>query len=220
MTEVSRVIRLAGELARRCCDQPGRAGSAATRGRSDSLSPSAGTPGEGRGDGLSRKLAPNPRIQIARRPNWAAIIVTLWAVHAAIPISRATDEPEASSAQPAPEWNAKFDGKTGWIGGDGVYSILLDKDRLLWIFSDSLIGTVHDGRRVDTVLVNNTIAIQNGPDADAPIKFHVGTRAANKPAALITPLDGRGWFWPQAAVRCGDRLAIFLPRIEKTAASG
>jgi hypothetical protein len=121
---------------------------------------------------------------------------------------------------PAPEWNTKFDGKNGWIGGDGVYSVMLDKERLLWIFSDSLIGTARDGKRVNTVLVNNTIAIQNGPGADASIKFHIGAGTDGKPAALIIPSDGRGWFWPQSAVRLGDRLAIFLPRIEKTADGG
>ncbi|HWE01056.1 MAG TPA: DUF4185 domain-containing protein [Tepidisphaeraceae bacterium] len=125
-----------------------------------------------------------------------------------------------AGAAPAPEWNAKFEGKSGWIGGDGVYSAPLSPIRMLWIFSDSLIGRTRDNQRVETALVNNTIAIQAGPRADAAIAFSNGLTPGGKPGAVIIPTDGKGWFWPQSAVRVGSDLAIFLPRIEKTGDGG
>lgn len=128
--------------------------------------------------------------------------------------------PPILSADPAPEWNAKFAGKTGWIGGDGVYSVELDKDRVLWLFGDTLIGTVNDGRRTGAVMVNNTIAIQEGQKPDASLRFVTGTGKNGKPAAVFTPADGKGWFWPQGVVRVGPRLFVFLPQIDKSGDPG
>src|SRR5438132_1310728 len=64
--------------------------------------------------------------------------------------------PAVVRAEPAPEWNARFAGKEGWIGGDGVYSVVLARDRILWLFGDSLLGTARNGRRDGAVMVNNT----------------------------------------------------------------
>ena len=55
--------------------------------------------------------------------------------------------------EPAAHWNATFDGKSGWIGGDAVYSVQLSAGRILWLFGDSLIGKVVDGGRSGTVFV-------------------------------------------------------------------
>jgi hypothetical protein len=53
--------------------------------------------------------------------------------------------PHVGKAEPALEWNAKFAGHEGWIGGDGVYSVVVGPRRILWLFSDSLIasGDIH-----------------------------------------------------------------------------
>jgi hypothetical protein len=46
-------------------------------------------------------------------------------------------------------------------------------------------------------------------------------RAADgKPAALITPADGRGWFWLQAGALANGRLYLFLGQFEKTGEPG
>lgn len=123
--------------------------------------------------------------------------------------------PVVLKAEPASEWDAKFAGKEGWIGGDGVYSVELDRRRILWLFGDTLLGTVKDGGRRGAAMVNNTAAIQDGRDAKAALRFVSGPTREGKPAALFTPADGKGWFWPQAAFRVRDRLFVFLSQIDK-----
>jgi hypothetical protein len=46
-----------------------------------------------------------------------------------------------------PEWDALFERESGWIGADGNYSIPLGGDTTLWLFSDTFVGKVKDGKR-------------------------------------------------------------------------
>src|SRR5262249_32718583 len=48
----------------------------------------------------------------------------------------ATDK---SQPRPAPEWEAVFARADGWTGGDGLTTIPLPGDRVLWLFGDSWI---------------------------------------------------------------------------------
>jgi hypothetical protein len=124
--------------------------------------------------------------------------------------------PTVVKAEPAPEWDAPFAGKEGWIGGDGAYSAVLGPRRVLWLFGDTLLGTVKDGRRPGAIMVNNTVGVQAGHGKHAAVRFMAGKAKDGKPAAVFTPVDGKGWFWPQAAVRVADRLFVFLPQMDKT----
>lgn len=128
--------------------------------------------------------------------------------------------PAVISAEPDPQWEAKFAGAKGWIGGDGVCSAALSSRRVLWLFGDTLLGEVKDGRRDGAVMVNNTLAIQEGRGADAAIRFVSGRSKEGKASAFFTPADGRGWFWPQATIRVGGRLFAFLMQIDKTGNPG
>jgi hypothetical protein len=123
--------------------------------------------------------------------------------------------PTILKAEPAPEWSTKFTGTEGWLGGDGVYSVEIGSRRVLWFFGDTLLGKVKDGRRVDAVMVNNTVGVQAGPGKAAAIRFISGHDKDGKPSALFLPADGKGWFWPLAPVRVGQRLIVFLTQIEK-----
>jgi hypothetical protein len=124
--------------------------------------------------------------------------------------------PTVVKAEPAPGWDARFAGKEGWMGGDGVYSVVLGPKRVLWLFGDSLLGSVKDGQRRGAAMVNNTIGVQTGTGKETSIKFLAGKGTDGKSAAFFTPTDGKGWFWPQAAVRVGDRLFVFLAQVDKT----
>ncbi len=128
--------------------------------------------------------------------------------------------PEVLKAEPAPAWDAKFAGDKGWIGGDGVYSVALDKQRVVWLFGDTLLGEVKRGRRDGAAMVNNTVAVQDSRGADGTIHFTSGKNKEGKPAALFLPADGKGWFWPQAALAIDKRLFVFLPQIDKTKEGG
>jgi hypothetical protein len=148
---------------------------------------------------------------------WRTTILT-WAI-AASSVGQAQTlplVPTILASEPAPEWNAKFAGAKGWIGGDGVYTVVLNRQRVLWLFGDTILGTVQEGKRTESVMVKNTIGLQTGTDKDSAIRFLWGKGKDEKPAAFFTPADGKGWFWPQAALREGDRLFVFLPQIDKT----
>jgi hypothetical protein len=119
-------------------------------------------------------------------------------------------------AEPMPELNALFQPHEGWIGGDGAYTVSIGPDRTLWLFSDTWVGSVRNGKRVNATIVNNTLGLHDGRGKDAKVEFIVRKNDAGKPAAFITPADKRGWYWLQDGAMSGDRLLLFLSQIEKT----
>jgi hypothetical protein len=132
------------------------------------------------------------------------------------------DDPRLSfgDAQPIPEMNALFQCKDGWIGADGAHSLQLSDGRRMWLFSDTWVGSVHDGKRFDATIVNNSVALQDGVGANVKLQFVVGQNRQKRPAALITPADGRGWFWLQAGAYNSSKLYLFLSHVEKTGRPG
>ena len=120
-------------------------------------------------------------------------------------------------SKPSPDWDAKFQQRDGWTGGDGAYSVALSPDRTAWLFSDSFVGKVRDGKRTDATMVNNAVAIQEGHGAEARLRFVVPTGADGKPTALLKPPVGHGWFWIADGLLVDGKLFLFLPQIEKKA---
>jgi len=110
------------------------------------------------------------------------------------------------SAVAAPEWTAPFVRTSGWTGADGVYAFALDGNdalgsagastRTFFTFSDTFVGNVDaGGKRVDTVMVNNTNAILAGNDPGA-IAFDVRTGTDGQPASMVVPPQDGQWIWP------------------------
>jgi hypothetical protein len=122
--------------------------------------------------------------------------------------------PVVQSAAPAPDLDALFDRADGWIGGDGAYSVTLSSKRTLWLFSDTWVGKIREGRRTDATIINNTVGVQKG--AGERLTYSIARGPDGKPRALIVPADGRGWFWLQAGVADRGRLSLFLNQVEKT----
>ncbi len=112
----------------------------------------------------------------------------------------------------APEWDALFQRDSGWIGADGNYSIPLNRDTTLWLFSDTFVGKVKDGKRLDAVMINNSIALQRSTNAP---EFFYGTTADNKPASFIKPehVAPSGYFWLAHGLRTADTLYLFMQRV-------
>jgi hypothetical protein len=133
-----------------------------------------------------------------------ACLALAWALYPAI----AAELP----GKPAPEWDALFQRDSGWIGADGNYSIPLGKDTTLWLFSDTFVGKVKEGRRVDASMINNSIALQRGTNAP---EFFYGTTAEGKPASFIKPQHGakRDYFWLTHGIRTPRGLYFFLVRV-------
>lgn len=121
------------------------------------------------------------------------------------------------SADPLPEYDALFCKTTGWTGADGAYTAALTDNVTLWLYSDTWIGDVIDGKHKDATMINNTIALQQGKDpATASVKFFWQTTKDGKPAAFIRPADGKGWFWLCDGIAADEKLYLFLMQIVKT----
>ncbi len=133
----------------------------------------------------------------------------------AVVLATPPELPTVVDAKPLPELDAKFRRADGWVGGDGAFSVALSDERTLWLFSDTWVGTVRDGKRKDVKMVNNTVGIQDGNGADAKLTFAVAADGG-KPRAIFTPPDGKGWFWQFAGHHADGKLHVFLPRQEKT----
>jgi len=80
----------------------------------------------------------------------------------------------------APEWSAILKRDSGWFGGDGIYTIPLNgieekpstpQDKILFIFSDSMIGAVRDHTMAPGYkMIHNTVAILRGGE---PVYDHL-----------------------------------------------
>jgi hypothetical protein len=114
-----------------------------------------------------------------------------------------------------PAYEAAFIRDAGWTGGDGAYSVALGDDRLLWLFGDTLIGRVTEGRRIDSHLIHNSAAIQTGAHpAERSLSFFYRTTESGLPQALFLPDLMNGWWWPYHGVRTPQGLFLFWLQIE------
>jgi hypothetical protein len=137
---------------------------------------------------------------------------------ALVPLLLGAGPPVVKSAAPASDLDALFDRTDGWIGADGAYSVVLSARRTVWLFSDTWVGKIRDGRRIDATIVNNSVGVQ--AKAGGCVTYSIARNSDGKPVALIVPADGRGWFWLQAGVADHGRLSLFLNQVESTGEKG
>ncbi|MEM6731191.1 MAG: DUF5005 domain-containing protein, partial [Myxococcota bacterium] len=115
-------------------------------------------------------------------------------------------------------YDAAFTRSKGWTGADGAYSWPLPDGRVLWLFSDTLVGDVADGRRkLDARLpaswggvkmLNNSYAIQSSSDPES-LKFPL-TVEGGAFKNLFKPLTGGGAVWVNGVEEKDGRLTILL----------
>lgn len=102
----------------------------------------------------------------------------------------------------APEWSARFIRNNGWFGGDGIYSIPFNgvenrrSDSLLFIFSDSMIGTIeNDSLQPGSRMIHNSVAIWNGKE----MKFYWPENESHEAVSVFepsTPLTAQNdYYW-------------------------
>ena len=108
--------------------------------------------------------------------------------------------------------NRAFHSSLKWKGGDGAGSIDLGKGRVLWLFGDTFIGGPDSTSRNGSVIVRNSIAIQNGYDLSSNQLTFYWNDQANQPAAFFKR-EGNGWYWPGHGTVIGDRLLLFMMKI-------
>lgn len=125
------------------------------------------------------------------------------------------------SVESLPEYDALFCRERGWTGADAVYSVALSDDLTLWLFSDTWVGDVVDGKHKDATMVNNSIGLQRGTDArDASVEFFWGRGEGDKHEAFVKPADCVGWFWIFDGMLADGKLHLFLLQTVKTGEKG
>ena len=109
-------------------------------------------------------------------------------------------------ASPSREDDERFElTGPGWVGGDSTYSVQLPDDRTLWLFSDSLIGSVtSDGDpRPGMTMVHNALVTE---DEDG----RLSTRTGEGPESFFPDPSDSSYYWVQDAQVDGDELVVFL----------
>lgn len=144
--------------------------------------------------------------------------VALFSVVAIISfVLRGQDIPQPDKSQISVEYmdNSMFTNNKIWRGADGGASIDLGKGKILWLFSDTFIDTLATGKRSNSKLINNSIAIQDGNSLnDSKFSFYFGG-TLQKPRSFFE-LPGDTWFWTGHGTLVGDKLIIFLFEEKKT----
>jgi len=115
-------------------------------------------------------------------------------------------------AKPWTEAEGLFRRDPRWLGGDVAYSVDLSRERVLWLFGDSFIGTNAAGKRTQSTMVRNSVAIETGYDPSrASLKFYWRMQKG-RPASFV-PETRHAWLWPTHGVRLGTKLLLFFTRV-------
>ncbi len=125
-----------------------------------------------------------------------------------------------TSAVAAPDWDTHFQRTSGWIGADGNYSIRVAPGRVLWFFSDTLLGRVEQGRRVETRMINNSVGVQTETPTGPRVEFFHGTNDQGEPVALFIPDDPKHWYWLLGGTFVEGRVHLFLWEFTKSSDPG
>lgn len=116
-------------------------------------------------------------------------------------------------ASPDDVMNAKFANTDGWIGADGIQSIPLPDQSVLWVFGDTLTGRIRDGKRVDLRMVNNSFARQTGSGQSTQVKLQLNRDPDGNPASYIVPKSKPGYFWLWDGIVEEGKLYLFTTRL-------
>lgn len=128
--------------------------------------------------------------------------------------ARASTTPPSKNAYPrtkaVPEWTNKFDRNSGWLGGDGIYSLPLNGNdgqvpangngKTMFVFSDSLVelGDSADDGGSEFTIVNNTLGVMSSTEANGTeIDFYWRKSNSGTPQAVFVPEedDSGDWYW-------------------------
>ncbi len=119
---------------------------------------------------------------------------------------------EAVRGVPDPAWDGLFQQTNGWIGADGNYSVPLSPNETLWLFSDTFVGEIKEGKRVNARMIHNSIALQSG--TNRPV-FYYGKTSDGRPDSFINPLHGatNGYFWLNHGLKTPQALYCFALQV-------
>ena len=102
------------------------------------------------------------------------------------------------TVEEGPEWSAMLKRDSGWFGGDGIYTINLNgvrgktamaKDKVLFIFSDSMIGEIKNNTMSPGYkMIHNAAAVLNGSKpVAAQMHFYWDRDSLANPESIFMP---------------------------------
>ncbi len=112
---------------------------------------------------------------------------------------------------------------SGWLGADAATSIVLDGRRTLWLFGDTFLGEIIEGRRVpNRFFINSTIAIQDRTVHPLQSIQYFWRKEENKDIAFFPFHEGTSgkFYWPTHGLRIGDQLIVFCMTLNKDWSEG
>ena len=119
----------------------------------------------------------------------------------------------------AESWNQMFLTKSGWIGGDAVYSVPVQNQKILWLFGDSIYGKVVDGQRKDSVMIRNAIALSSQNPAFGDAVFPERIKEGKITGFFQAAGDG-SYLWPLGNWTDQGSTHIFFAKMVDTKGGG
>jgi hypothetical protein len=129
---------------------------------------------------------------MAKKTLWIVLLLLSSALAACSALQSRVPAADFSSFSCLPS----FPDQDGWYGGDGAYSIKLDKERTLWLFGDTFVA--NDLSRKDRVgmdvVLGTTLAVSTCSDkAEFKIKYYL----KKKNSEFRSFFGENEWLWPQ-----------------------
>jgi hypothetical protein len=113
-------------------------------------------------------------------------------------------------AAPAPDWDQRFQRSNGWLGADVAYSIPLGANKTLWLFGDTFVGQVSNGKRIKPRMIHSSIAIQQ---IGGEPQYFFPTNKNGAPASFIGSPAPRSDFWLLDGARTRNGLYFFMQQV-------
>jgi hypothetical protein len=118
-----------------------------------------------------------------------------------------------------PAADALFRRDPRWLGADAAFSVVLEENRILWLFGDTFVARTPARQRSQSTLVRNTVAVQSGRDPTTAAISFFWRGTAEAPASFF-PEEGGRWYWPQHGIRLGRSLVVFLSQVAAAPGQG
>ncbi|HEX3625791.1 MAG TPA: DUF4185 domain-containing protein [Verrucomicrobiae bacterium] len=111
----------------------------------------------------------------------------------------------------APEWNQMFQRTNGWLGADVAYSVPLSSDKTLWLFGDTFVGQIRDGKRESTKMIHSSVAEQ--PLGGEP-QFYYPLDKKGQAQSFVKSLGPKTYFWLSDGARTKSGLYLFMQQVQ------
>jgi hypothetical protein len=122
--------------------------------------------------------------------------------------------------RPAPAYTQLFRKTSGWVAGDGAFSIPLTDGRVIWLFGDSHIGGYDSASQTVPCLfqVRNAAFVHHRNDLQRHQTL-IGRPPGIPSLFKVQPADST-WLWPGFGLQLGDTVYITQSELRATGAGG